>query len=105
METSSPIIPNNITVLLGSPDSNASNVTVPFVNYVKNVVSSEIYPTWDFDAIKANTLAITSFALNRVFTEYYRSRGKNFDITSSTAIDQKFINGRNIFEKIGRAHV
>ena len=86
METSSPIIPNNITVHLGSPDSNASNVTVPFVNYVKNVVSSEIYPTWDFDAIKANTLAITSFALNRVFTEYYRSRGKNFDITSSTAI-------------------
>ena len=100
METSSPIIPNNITVHLGSPDSNASNVTVPFVNYVKNVVSSEIYPTWDFDAIKANTLAITSFALNRVFTEYYRSRGKNFDITSSTAIDQKFINGRNIFENI-----
>ena len=97
-----PVIPNTITVHLGPPDKPAENVTVPFVDYVKNVVSSEIYPTWDYDAIVANTLAITSFALNRVYTEFYPSRGKNFDITSSTAIDQKYIKGRNIFNNISK---
>ena len=71
-------------------------------DYIKNVASSEIYPTWELSAIRANVLAIISFALNRVYTEYYRSRGYDFDITSSTAIDQKFINGRNIFENVGR---
>lgn len=96
----SPIIPNTITVHLGPPDQPAENIRVPFVDYVKNVVSSEIYPTWDYNAIVANTLAIISFALNRVYTEFYPSRGKDFDITNSTAIDQKFVKNRNIFDNI-----
>ena len=97
-----PYIPETITVHLGAPDAPAENVTVPFADYVKNVVSSEIYPTWEDEAIRANTLAIISFALNRVFTEYYESRGYPFDITSSTAIDQKFIRGRNIYENVSQ---
>lgn len=97
-----PYIPENITVHLGPPDSAAANVRVPFVDYVKNVASSEIYPTWDDSALTANILAIISFALNRVYTEFYRSRGYDFDITSSTAIDQKFINGRNYFDSVSR---
>ena len=100
MPTVVPYIPQNITVHLGPPDSNAANVTVPFSNYVKNVASSEIYPTWDESALRANILAIVSFALNRVYTEFYRSRGYDFDITSSTAIDQAFVNGRSYFENI-----
>ena len=102
MVTVIPYVPENITVHLGSPSSYAANVTVPFVDYVKNVASSEIYPTWDESALTANILAIISFALNRVYTEYYRSRGYDFDITSSTAIDQKFINGRNYFDSVSR---
>lgn len=97
-----PYIPENITVHLGAPDANAANVRVPFVDYVKNVASSEIYPTWDESALTANILAIISFALNRVYTEFYRSRGYDFDITSSTAIDQKFINGRCYFDSVSR---
>ena len=97
-----PYIPETITVHLGAPDANAANVRVPFVDYVKNVASSEIYPTWDDSALTANILAIISFALNRVYTEFYRSRGYDFDITSSTAIDQKFINGRNYFDSVSR---
>ncbi len=97
-----PYVPQSITVHLGSPSSNAPNVTVPFIDYVKNVASSEIYPTWDESALTANILAIISFALNRVYTEFYRSQGYDFDITSSTAIDQKFINGRNYFDSISR---
>jgi len=97
-----PAIPRTITVHLGSPSSYAANVTVPFVDYVKNVASSEIYPTWDESALEANILAIVSFALNRVYTEFYRSRGYDFDITSSTAIDQAFVNGRSYFENISR---
>ena len=95
-----PYVPQTITVHLGPPDSDAQNVTVSFPDYIKNVVSSEIFPTWEPAALQANTLAIISFALNRVYTEYYRSRGYDFDITSSTAIDQKFIHGRNIYENI-----
>lgn len=95
-----PTIPQNITVHLGPPDSNAENVTVPFKEYIKNVASSEIYPTWDTQAIYANILAQISYALNRVYTEFYRSQDYDFDITSSTAYDQKFIYGRNIFENI-----
>ena len=95
-----PYIPETIVVHLGAPTASAANVTVPFTDYVKNVVSSEIYPTWEPAALEANTLAIISFALNRYYTEYYRSRGYNFDITSSTAIDQKYIEGRNIYENI-----
>lgn len=97
-----PYVPQNITVHLGSPSSNAANVTVPFSDYVKNVASSEIYPTWDESALRANILAIVSFALNRVYTEFYRSRGYDFDITSSTAYDQAFVNGRSFFDSISR---
>ena len=97
-----PAIPQRITVHLGYPSSNAANVTIPFIDYVKNVASSEIYPTWDESALQANILAIVSFALNRVYTEFYRSRGYDFDITSSTAIDQAFVNGRSYFENISR---
>ena len=73
-----PYVPEQITVHLGPPDSDAANVTVSFTDYVKNVASSEIYPTWDESALRANILAIISFALNRVYTEFYRSRGYNF---------------------------
>ncbi len=95
-----PYVPQTITVHLGPPGSDAENVTVSFPDYVKNVASSEIYPTWEPAAIRANVLAIISFALNRVYTEYYPSRGYPFNITSSTAYDQKFIKGRSIFENI-----
>lgn len=97
-----PFVPQRITVHLGSPSSNAANVTVPFSDYVKNVASSEIYPTWDESALRANILAIVSFALNRVYTEFYRSRGYDFEITSSTAFDQAFVNGRSYFENVSR---
>ena len=95
-----PYIPETITVHLGPPDAPAENVTVSFPDYVKNVASSEIYPTWEPAAIRANVLAIISFALNRVYTEFYPSRGYDFQITSSTAYDQKFIRGRNFFDSI-----
>ena len=98
----SPYIPQRITVHLGTPSSNANNVTVSFSDYVKNVASSEIYPTWDESALRANILAIVSFALNRVYTEFYRSRGYDFDITSSTAYDQAFVNGRGFFENVSQ---
>ena len=97
-----PYVPEQITVHLGSPSSNAQNVTVSFTDYVKNVASSEIYPTWSPSALRANILAIVSFALNRVYTEFYRSRGYDFDITSSTAYDQAFVNGRSYFENISQ---
>lgn len=97
---SQPYIPEYITVHLGAPDAPAANVTVPFVDYIKNVASSEIYPTWNASAIRANVLAQISYALNRVYLEYYRSRGYDFDITNSTTIDQSFVNGRNTFESI-----
>ena len=95
-----PYIPEQITVHLGPPGSNAPNVTVPFKDYVKNVASSEIYPTWDESALRANILAIISFALNRVYTEFYRSQGYDFEITNSTAYDQAFVNGRSTFENV-----
>ncbi len=95
-----PYIPETITVHLGPPDSDAQNVTLPFSDYIKNVASSEIYPTWPESALRANILAQISFALNRVYTEYYRSRGYPFDITNSTAIDQSFINGRSIYNTV-----
>lgn len=94
------VIPNPITVHLGTPTSSASNVQVSFPDYVKNVASSEIYPTWPDAALRANIYAIITFALNRVFTEWYRSRGYNFDITNSTAYDQYFVYGRTIYESI-----
>lgn len=100
-EVLTPIIPEYITVHLGPPDSNAQNVTLPFIDYVKNVASSEIYPTWPENALRANIYAIISFALNRVYTEYYRARGYDFDITNSTQFDQAFVPDREIFENIG----
>jgi peptidoglycan hydrolase-like protein with peptidoglycan-binding domain len=97
-----PYVPRTITVHLGPPGQWAENVTVEFPDYVKNVASSEIYPTWEPSAIRANILAIISFALNRVYTEFYPSRGYEFQITSTTAYDQKFIRGRDIFENISQ---
>ena len=102
MPSVTPSIPTTITVHLGAPSQNAPNVTVPFLDYVKNVASSEIYPTWPENAIRANMYAQISFALNRIFTEYYRSRGYDFDITNSTAYDQYFVNGRTVFDNISR---
>ncbi len=96
-----PSIPEYITVHLGAPDdTSAQNVTVPFIDYIKNVASSEIYPTWPENALRANIYAEVSFALNRIYTEYYRSRGYDFDITNSTARDQSFVYGRDIFDNI-----
>lgn len=95
-----PYIPDTITVHLGRPDQPAENVTLPFTDYIKNVASSEIYPTWPESALRANILAQISFALNRVYTEWYRSRGYDFDITNSTAYDQSFVRDRDIFENI-----
>lgn len=100
MLTGPPFIPETITVHLGTPDSDAPNVTLDFASYVKNVASSEIFPTWPESSLRANIYAITTFALNRIYTEWYRSRGYDFDITSTTQYDQKFINGREIFENI-----
>ena len=100
MLTGNPFIPETITVHLGAPDAPAPNVTLDFASYIKNVASSEIFPTWPESALRANIYAITSFALNRIYTEWYRSRGYDFDITATTQFDQKFINGREYFENI-----
>ncbi len=102
MAVVTPYVPQQITVHLGAPDEAAKNVTVSFVDYVKNVASSEIYPTWEESALRANILAIVSFALNRVYTEFYRSRGYDFEITNSTAYDQFFIEGRSFFSNVSR---
>ena len=95
-----PIVPRNITVHLGKPDENAKNVTIPFTEYISNVASSEIYPTWPKESLKANIYAIISFALNRIYNEWYRSKGYNFDITSSSIYDQAFVYNRAIYENI-----
>ena len=98
-----PYIPEYITVHLGVPnDTLARNVTVTFQDYIKNVASSEIYPTWPEESLRANILAQISLVLNRVYTEWYRSRGYDFDITNSTQYDQYFVEGRNYFENISR---
>lgn len=97
-----PIIPEYVTVHLGSPSSDARNVTVTFPDYIKNVASSEIFPTWDENALRANIYAQISFALNRIYTEFYRSRGYDFDITNDIAYDQSFVEGRDYFENIGQ---
>lgn len=96
------VIPNPITVHLGAPNSSAANVQVPFSDYVKNVASSEIYPTWPASSLKANIYAIMTFALNRVYTEWYRSQGYDFDITNNTAYDQYYVPGRPIYDSISR---
>ena len=95
------VIPEYIIVHDGSPrDSTATNYYVKYKDYIKNVASSEIYATWTENAIRANVLAIMSFTLNRVYTEYYRNRGYDFTITSSTAFDHKWIPKRNYFDTI-----
>jgi peptidoglycan hydrolase-like protein with peptidoglycan-binding domain len=97
------VVPEYIIVHDGVPtDSTATNYWVRYKDYIKNVASSEIYATWTDAAIRANILAIMSFTLNRVYTEWYRNKGYEFTITSSTAFDHKWINGRNIFENISR---
>ena len=97
------VIPNPITVHLGAPNAQAANVRVPFLDYVKNVASSEVYPTWPEAALKSNIYAIMTFALNRVYTEWYRSRGYDFDITNNTAYDQYYIPGRPIYDSVSDA--
>ena len=95
-----PVIPETVRVHLGAPDSAARNVTVSFPDYIKNVASSEIYPNWNENAIRANIYAQISFALNRIYTEFYPSRGYGFDITNNTQFDQAFVEGRDIFQNI-----
>ena len=98
-----PFIPETITVHLGRPnDTTAENVTIPFTDYIKNVASSELYPTWPENALRANIYAIISFTLNRIFTEWYPSQGYDFDITNSTQYDQSFVYGRDIYDPINR---
>lgn len=97
-----PKIPNEITVHLGTPASGAENVTVNFVDYIKNVASSELLPSWPEAALRANILAIVTFALNRVYSEWYRSQGYDFDITNTTQYDQSYKRGRDVFENISR---
>ena len=95
-----PVIPENITVHLGKPDEASKNITVSFTDYIANVASSELYPTWPKEALEANIYAIISFALNRIYNEWYKSKGYNFDITSSPAYDQTYIENRAIYENI-----
>ena len=95
------VVPQTVVVHDGVPtNSSAANYYVPYRDYIKNVASSEIYATWPRSTIVANVLAIMSFTLNRVYTEWYRNQGYDFTITSSTAYDHKWIYGRNIFEPI-----
>lgn len=95
-----PVIPETIVVHLGAPNEEAQNISISFPDYIKNVASSEIYPTWPTEALRANILAQISVALNRIYTEYYRSMGKPFDITSSTAYDQAFVYQRDIYGSV-----
>lgn len=97
------VIPEYIIVHDGRPDQSAPNYWIPYANYIKNVASSEIYASWPESTLIANVLAIMSFTLNRVYTEWYPSRGYPFTITSSTAYDQNFVYGRNIYSSISRA--
>ena len=97
------VIPEYVVVHDGPVnDTTAQDYYVRYKDYIKNVASSEIYATWPDDTIRANVLAIMSFTLNRVYTEWYRNKGKDFTITSSTAYDHKWIRGRNIFDSISR---
>ena len=92
------IIPKNITVHLGRPAASAKNVTVSFRNYIANVASSEVYPTWPEQALRANIHCQISLALNRIYTEWYPSKGYSFNITNSTSYDQYYVHGRTVFE-------
>ena len=95
-----PVIPQTVTVHLGAPNEQAENVTVGFTEYIKNVASNEIYPNWPEAALRANILAQITFALNRIYTEYYPSRGYDFDITNNTLYDQAFQPDSEIFGNI-----
>ncbi|MEG1873393.1 MAG: peptidoglycan-binding protein, partial [Ruthenibacterium sp.] len=96
------IIPEKITVHLGRPTANAQNVTIPFRDYIKNVASSEVYPTWPEQSLRANIHAQISLALNRIYTEWYRGKGYNFDMTNSTSFDQYYVHGRTVFDVMSR---
>ncbi len=98
--TGTPFIPKTLVVHLGTPSSNAENVYVDFPDYIKNVASSEIYPTWPEAALRANIYAQISYALNRYYTEWYRSQGYDFDITNATQFDQSYVPGREIYDTI-----
>ena len=95
-----PIVPNSIIVHLGAPNTAAENISVNFSDYISNVASSELYPTWPVNSLKANIYAIISFAMNRIYNEWYKSKGYNFDITSSPVYDQTYIKDRAIYENI-----
>lgn len=98
-----PFIPKEITVHLGAPDEPAENVTVPFPDYIKNVASGTVYPTWPQSAIWANNYAQITFALNRIYSNWYRNQGYDFDITSLKEFDQSYVPGRSIFKNISLA--
>lgn len=102
MAVRTPVVPTGITVHIGPPEEAGKNITVTFPEYIKNVASNEIYPSWPADAIKANVLAQISFALNRIYNEWYPSQGYNFDITSSPAYDQTFNEDSQFFENISQ---
>ncbi len=93
-------IPEYITVHLGGPDEEAENITINFIDYIKNVASSELYPTWPENALRANIHAIVSVALNRVVLQWYRARGYPFDITNQTQLDQAFVKDIGIYESV-----
>lgn len=95
-----PVVPENINVHLGKPKSQAENITIPFTDYISTVAACEVYPTWPKEALKANIYAITSFTLNRIYNEWYKSEGYDFDITSSPSYDQTFIKGHETYENI-----
>lgn len=97
-----PTIPTDIIVHLGAPDKAGKNITVPFVDYIKNVASHEVYPTWPDAAIEANILAQISFALNRIYNEWYPSKGYSFDITSSPMYDQTYVDDGQVFDVISK---
>lgn len=100
---SQPVVPEYIIVHNGRPnDNSATNYKVPYKDYIKNVASCEIFSTWSENTIRANVYAIVSFTLNRIYTEWYRGKGKNFDITNSTAFDHAFNYGRNFYDNISR---
>ena len=95
-----PVVPNNITIHLGSPNEQARDITVSFTDYISNVASNELYPTWPKNALIANIYTIISFAMNRIYNEWYRSKGYNFDITSSPNYDQTYKENSSTYENI-----
>jgi len=95
-------VPEFITVHLGAPNENAANLTIPFPDYLKNIAAASLYPTWPENALRANVWALATFTLSRIFTGWYRSRGYNFDVTSTAEHDRKFIRNHNGYVGIGR---